>query len=85
MLCFFTRAYNYPDDVFNGLKDVVDFKQLHKKFYKTFQDGFCRTEPKVCTPVSTTPDIHLNDTALCVTDKTGPTKRAPILTHVTVP
>ncbi len=49
MLCFFTRAYNYPDDVFTSLGQLVDFKVLHKRFYRVFQESFCKNETKVRT------------------------------------
>ncbi len=52
MLCFFTRAYNYPDDIFNNIQASVNFPALHQRFYKVFQAAFCKNEPKVSVVTS---------------------------------
>ncbi len=47
MLCFFTRLYNYNDDVLTAVEGKVVLVDLHKRFYKTFEKAFCKNEVKV--------------------------------------
>ncbi len=47
MLCFFTRAYNYPDDIFAQIQGDVNLPALHQRFYRVFQEAFIKNEQKV--------------------------------------
>ena len=46
---FLCRAYYYDDHVFDQVERAVPLQQLHRTFYRTFQQQFCIRKNKVCT------------------------------------
>ena len=46
---FLCRAYYYDDHVFDQVERAVPLQQLHRTFYRTFQQQFCIRRNKVCT------------------------------------